>query len=60
MNEEEHVSRLFLHLEEVVKSIRGLGEKFDELITIYKILRSLQLMFKAKDSFIEEIKVYGI
>lgn len=53
MNEEEHVSGFLLHLDEAVKSIRGIGETFDELITIYKMLRYLQLIFNAKDSFIE-------
>lgn len=56
MQEEENVAAYFLQVDEVVNSIKGLGEKVEESIVVQKILRSLLLRFDAKVSAIEEMK----
>jgi hypothetical protein len=37
MNEDEIVSKYFLRVEELVNSMKGLGEKFDESLLVQKI-----------------------
>ena len=53
MNEDEIVNKYFLRIEEIVNSMKGLGEKFDEAILVQKILRSLPMIFNPKVSAIE-------
>jgi len=55
MNEYEIVSKYFLRLEELVNSMKGLGEKFEESFLVQKILRSLLDKFNPKVSAIEEL-----
>jgi hypothetical protein len=55
MNEDETVSKYFLRVEELVNSMKGLGEKIEESILVQKILRSLLDKFNPKVSAIEEL-----
>jgi hypothetical protein len=55
MNEDEIVNNYFLRVEELVNSMKGLGEKFEESILVQKILRSLIDKFNPKVSAIEEL-----
>ena len=43
-------------MDEIFKTIRGLGEKVEELIIVQNVLRSLPLIFNLKVSAIEEMK----
>jgi hypothetical protein len=54
MNEDETISRYFLRVEELVNSMKGLGEKIEEAFLVQKILRSLLDKFNSKVSAIEE------
>lgn len=56
MNDEEDISAYFLQVDEVVNSLRGLGEKVNEKMIVQKVLRSLLDHFDAKVRAIEEIK----
>lgn len=55
MREEENATAYFLRVDEVVNSLKGLGEKVDDNLVIQKMLMSLPLRFDAKISAIEEI-----
>jgi hypothetical protein len=55
MNEDEIVSKYFFRVEELVNSMKGLGEKIEESILVQKILRSLFDKFNPKVSAIEEL-----
>ena len=55
MNEDETTSKYFLRIEELVNAMKGLGEKFDDVFLVQKILRSLSDKFNPKVSVIEEI-----
>lgn len=55
MKEDENVTPYFLRVDEVVNSLKGLGEKVDDSLVIQKILRFLLLRFDAKISAIEEM-----
>jgi hypothetical protein len=55
MNEDETISKYFLRVEELVNSMKGLGEMFDDSLLIQKILRSLPNKFNPKVSAIEEL-----
>ena len=54
MKEDEIVSKYFLRIEEILNSMKGLGEKFDEAFLVHKILRYLPERFNPKVSAIEE------
>jgi hypothetical protein len=56
MKDEENVAVYFLRVDEIVNTIRGLGEKVEEPMFVKNVLRSLPLRFYAKVSAIEEIK----
>jgi hypothetical protein len=56
MKEEENVAAYLLCVDEIVNTIRGLGETVAEPMIVQKVLRSLPLIFDAKFSSIEEIK----
>jgi hypothetical protein len=43
-------------VDEIVNTIKGLGEKVEELIIVQKVLRSLPLRFDVKVYSIEEMK----
>jgi hypothetical protein len=55
MDEDETISKYFLHIEELVNTMKGLGETIDESFLVQKILRSLPDRFNSKVSAIEEI-----
>jgi hypothetical protein len=55
MNEDETINKYFLRVEEIVNSMKGLGEKFDESLLVQKILRSLPDKFNPKVFAIEEL-----
>jgi hypothetical protein len=56
MNEKEDIATYFLRVDEVVNSIRGLGEELDESLVVQKVLRSLLLEYDTKVSAIEETR----
>jgi hypothetical protein len=53
MKEDEIVGKYFLRVEELVNSMKGLGEKIEEVSLVQKILRSLPDRFNPKVSSIE-------
>jgi hypothetical protein len=55
MDEDETISKYFLHIEELVNTMKGLGENIDEPFLVQKVLRSLPDRFNSKVSAIEEI-----
>jgi hypothetical protein len=55
MNEDETVRKYFLRVEELVNSMKGLGEKIEESFLFQKILRSLLDKFNLKVFAIEEL-----
>jgi hypothetical protein len=48
MNEDETVNKYFLRLEELVNSMKGLGENIEDTFLVQKILRSLPNRFNPK------------
>jgi hypothetical protein len=54
MNEKEGIATCLLRVDEVVNTIRGIGEELDESLVVQKVLRSLLLKYDAKVSAIEE------
>ncbi|KAH9296039.1 hypothetical protein KI387_039627, partial [Taxus chinensis] len=56
MKDEENVAAYLLRVDEIVNTIRGLGEKVEESEIVQKVLRSLPVRFDAKVSAIEEMK----
>jgi hypothetical protein len=55
MNEDETINKYFLRVEELVNSMKGLGEKIEDTFLVQKILRSLPNRFNPKVSAIEEL-----
>jgi hypothetical protein len=55
MNQDETVSKYFLRVEELLNSMKGLGEKIEESFLVQKILRSLLDKFNPRVSAIEEL-----
>jgi hypothetical protein len=55
MNEDETVSKYFLRVEDLVNSMKVLGEKIEDTFLVQKILRSLPDRFNPKVSAIEEL-----
>jgi hypothetical protein len=55
MNEDEIVNNFFLRVEELVNSMKGLGDKIEDVFLVQKILRSLPNRFNPKVSAIEEL-----
>jgi hypothetical protein len=56
MKDEENVAAYLLRVDEIVNTIKGLGEKVEEPMIVQKVIRSLPLRFDAKVSSIEEMK----
>jgi hypothetical protein len=56
MNEKEDIATFFLRVDEVVNSIRGLGEELDESLVVQNVLRSLLFKYDAEVSAIEETR----
>jgi hypothetical protein len=55
MDEDETISKYFLCIEELVNTMKGLGEMTAKSFLVHKILRSLLGRFNSKVSSIEEI-----
>ena len=53
MKEEELFTTYFLKVDEVVNTIRGLGERIDKSMILQHVLRSLHLKFDARVSTLE-------
>jgi hypothetical protein len=53
MKNDEYAS-YFLRVDEIVNTIRGLGEEVDESMFVQKVLRSLPIIFDPKISTLEE------
>jgi hypothetical protein len=56
MKDKENVASYLIHADEIINTIRGLGEKVEELMIVQKELRSLPLRFDAKFVYIKDIK----
>ena len=56
MTEEEDAATYFLWVDEIVNTMRGLGEKVENKTLVQKILRSLPMRFYSKVSTLEEMK----
>jgi uncharacterized lipoprotein YehR (DUF1307 family) len=55
MDEEENISKYFLHIEEIIKTIKGLGETIYEPFLVHKIFISLPDRFNSRVSAIDEM-----
>jgi len=55
MMEKENIAAYFQRIDEVVNTIKGLGEEMDEQIVVQKVLRTLAMRFNPKVSAIEEM-----
>jgi hypothetical protein len=55
MNKDETISKYFLRVEELVNSMKGLGEKIEDASLVKNILRTLPDRFNPKFSAIEEL-----
>lgn len=56
MDDEEDIAAFFLQVDEVVNSLKVLGETVEESTVVQKFLRSLLERFDSKVSAIEEMK----
>ena len=56
MKEDEDIVAYFLQVDEIVNTMRGLGEKIENPALVQKILRSLPMRFDSKVSSLEERK----
>jgi len=54
MEESEDIATYFLPIDEVVNTMRGLGETIENAIIVQKVLRSLPVRFDPKISALEE------
>lgn len=52
--EEESIAGYLLRVDEIVNSVRGLGEDIDDKFIVQKVLRSLPMRYDAKISAIED------
>ena len=53
MKEDKDISIYFLRVDEIVNTVRGLGEKVENTRLFQKILRSLPMRFESKVSALE-------
>jgi len=56
MIDEEDIVAYMLHVNEIVNSIKGLGEEMKDSLIVKKIIKSLLLKFDSKVFVIEEEK----
>ena len=56
MKEDEDIATYFLRVDEIVNTMRVLGEKVENTVIVQKILRSLPMRFNSKVSTLEEMK----
>jgi hypothetical protein len=54
MKEGEDIASYFLRVDEIVNTIRGLGQKIENFVNVQKIIRSLLMIFDPKISSLEE------
>eukprot|EP00253_Pinus_taeda_P014149 PITA_14149 len=54
MRSNESIANYFLRMDEIVNCMRDLGEEFEEVVLVEKVLRSLSAKFDSKVSAIEE------
>jgi hypothetical protein len=54
MKEEENIAEYFQRVDEIVNSIRALGEELKDKIIVQKVLRSLPMRYDAKVSTLED------
>jgi hypothetical protein len=54
MKEDEYTRTYFLRVDEIVNTIRGLGENIENLVIVQKMLRSLPMRFDPKISTLEK------
>jgi hypothetical protein len=54
MKEEENIAEYFQRVDEIVNSIRALGEEIKDKIIVQKVLRSLPMRYDAKVSTLED------
>ena len=54
MKEDEDIASYFLWVDEIVNTMRGLGEKVESLVVVHKILRSLPMRSDSKLLALEE------
>jgi hypothetical protein len=54
MKEYEDIATYFLRVDEIVNTIRGLGENIENSVIVQKILRSLQMRFDPEISALDE------
>jgi hypothetical protein len=54
MKEDEDIATYFLQVDEIVNSMKGLGEKIKEQAIVQKVLRSLPMIFDLNISALEE------
>jgi uncharacterized lipoprotein YehR (DUF1307 family) len=55
MNEDETINKFFLRVEELVNSMKGLGEKIEDIFLVQKILRYIANIYNPKVYAIEEL-----
>lgn len=46
MKDEENIAGYLLHVDEIVNTIKALGEKVEDLMIVPKVVRSLPLRFE--------------
>jgi hypothetical protein len=56
MEDKENVETYFNRLDEIVNTMRVLGEEVEELMIVQKFIRYLHLIFDSKVCAIEEMK----
>ena len=54
MKEDEDIATYFLRVDEIVNTMRGLGEKIQNSVIVLKIFKSLPMRFECKISSLEE------
>ena len=54
MNEDEEITTYILRVDQLVNTIRGLGEEFEEAIVVQKVLRTLAKRFNPKIFALED------
>ena len=56
MKEDENVASYFLHVDEIVNTLRGLGELVLEEEIVQKVMRFMPMQFEYKESVLEDKK----
>ena len=56
MKEEENIAKYLLRVDEIVNTIKGLGEELDDKTTVQKVLRLLPMRYDPKLSTLEDRK----